>query len=148
MISVVVTLIVVGVLLWLVNTYIPMDAKIKKILNVVVVICVVVWASTSPEYGHHVIELLPVLGFVGASIKLVAGGIAISQLLKRRLVRPDIMAAIGGVEVVVAGLLFTFVRWLLPDSVSSLDILMGVILFMPVVRLSLAPLALDWNRHR
>ena len=30
-------------MLWLVNTYIPMDGKIKKILNVVVVICVVVW---------------------------------------------------------------------------------------------------------
>lgn len=43
MISLVVTLIVVGMLLWLVNTYIPMDAKIKKILNVVVVVCVVVW---------------------------------------------------------------------------------------------------------
>jgi uncharacterized membrane protein YhdT len=43
LISVIVTLIVVGVLLWLVNTYIPMDGKIKKILNVVVVICVVVW---------------------------------------------------------------------------------------------------------
>jgi hypothetical protein len=43
MISLVVTLIVVGVLLWLVNTYIPMDSKIKKILNAVVVICVVVW---------------------------------------------------------------------------------------------------------
>lgn len=43
MISLVVTLIVVGVLLWLVNTYVPMDAKIKKILNAVVVICVVVW---------------------------------------------------------------------------------------------------------
>ena len=38
MISLVVTLIVVGVLLWLVNTYIPMDGKIKKILNIVVVI--------------------------------------------------------------------------------------------------------------
>jgi len=37
------TLIVVGVLLWLVNNYIPMDGKIKKILNIVVVICVVVW---------------------------------------------------------------------------------------------------------
>jgi hypothetical protein len=36
-------LIVIGVLLWLVNTYIPMDGKIKKILNAVVVICVVVW---------------------------------------------------------------------------------------------------------
>lgn len=43
LISVAVTLIVVGVLLWLVNTYIPMDGKIKKILNVVVVICVIVW---------------------------------------------------------------------------------------------------------
>ena len=30
-------------LLWLINAYIPMDGKIKKILNVVVVICVVVW---------------------------------------------------------------------------------------------------------
>ena len=43
LISLVITLIVVGVLLWLVNTYIPMDGKIKKILNVVVVIAVVLW---------------------------------------------------------------------------------------------------------
>jgi hypothetical protein len=43
LISVALTLIVVGVLLWLVNTYIPMDGKIKNILNGVVVICVVVW---------------------------------------------------------------------------------------------------------
>ena len=43
LITLVVTLIVIGVLLWLVNAYIPMDGKIKKILNGVVVICVVVW---------------------------------------------------------------------------------------------------------
>jgi hypothetical protein len=43
LISLAVTLIVIGVLLWLVNTYIPMDGKIKKILNVVVVVCVVMW---------------------------------------------------------------------------------------------------------
>ena len=43
LISLAVMLIVIGVLLWLVNTYIPMDGKMKKILNVVVVICVVVW---------------------------------------------------------------------------------------------------------
>ena len=41
--TVVIVLLVVGVLLWLVNTYIPMDGKIKGILNAVVVICVVVW---------------------------------------------------------------------------------------------------------
>ena len=43
LISLIVTLGIVGVLLWLVNTYIPMDGKIKKILNIVVVIVVVIW---------------------------------------------------------------------------------------------------------
>ena len=43
LVTLVITLIVVGVLLWLVNSYIPMDAKIKKILNIVVVIVVVLW---------------------------------------------------------------------------------------------------------
>jgi hypothetical protein len=38
-----VALIVVGVLLWLVNNFIPMAGSIKSILNAVVVICVVVW---------------------------------------------------------------------------------------------------------
>jgi hypothetical protein len=43
LITLVVTLIVVGVLLWLVNTYIPMDGKIKKVLNIVVMVVVVLW---------------------------------------------------------------------------------------------------------
>lgn len=43
LISFIITLVVIGVLLWLVNTYIPMDDKIKKILNVVVVIFVILW---------------------------------------------------------------------------------------------------------
>lgn len=42
-INLLIVLIVVGVLLWAVNTYIPMDRKIKSILNVVVVIAVVLW---------------------------------------------------------------------------------------------------------
>lgn len=43
LINLVVVLIVIGVLLWLVNTYIPMAGSIKRILNVVVVIAVVLW---------------------------------------------------------------------------------------------------------
>jgi len=43
LVSLVVVLIVVGVLLWLVNVYMPMDAKIKNIINIVVVIAVVLW---------------------------------------------------------------------------------------------------------
>jgi hypothetical protein len=47
LINLVVTLVVVGVLLWLVNNYIPMDGTIKKILNVVIVIAVVLWLLTA-----------------------------------------------------------------------------------------------------
>ncbi len=43
LLNVVISLIVVGVLLWLVNQYVPMDRKIKSILNGVVVIAVVLW---------------------------------------------------------------------------------------------------------
>lgn len=43
LINLIITLIVVGMLLWLVNNYIPMDGKIKNILNVVVVVAVVLW---------------------------------------------------------------------------------------------------------
>jgi hypothetical protein len=52
LINVVVVLIVVGVLLWLVNTYIPMQGTIKGILNAIVVIGVVIW-------------LLQVFGLIG-----------------------------------------------------------------------------------
>lgn len=41
--NVLIVLIVAGVLLWLVNNYIPMDRKIKNILNGVVVIILVLW---------------------------------------------------------------------------------------------------------
>ena len=43
LLNVVLTLIVVGVVLWLINAYIPMQATIKKIINIVVVIVVILW---------------------------------------------------------------------------------------------------------
>ena len=46
LVHVVLVLVVVGVLLWLVNSYIPMARSIKAILNAVVVIAVVLWLLT------------------------------------------------------------------------------------------------------
>ena len=43
LVGLILTLVVVGVLLWLLNNYVPMDGKIKTIINVVVVIVVVIW---------------------------------------------------------------------------------------------------------
>ena len=55
MIQVVETLIVVGVLLWLVNRFIPMAGSIKSILNAVVVIAVIIWLLN----GYGFLDSLP-----------------------------------------------------------------------------------------
>lgn len=49
------TLIVIGVLLWLVNTYIPMASSIKTILNAVVVIAVVIWVLKAAGVWESVV---------------------------------------------------------------------------------------------
>ena len=60
LITIVLVLIVVGVVLWLINTYIPMDRKIKNILNIVVVVIVIIW-------------LLQVFGLMGQLNKVKVG---------------------------------------------------------------------------
>ncbi len=47
LVNLIIVLIVVGVVLWLINTYIPMQATIKRILNAVVVIVVVLWVLSA-----------------------------------------------------------------------------------------------------
>jgi hypothetical protein len=55
-VTVVITLLVVGVLLWLVNTYIPMQGTIKGILNAVVVIAVVLWIMNIFGLYHYLAD--------------------------------------------------------------------------------------------
>jgi len=43
LLTILLVIIVAGFVLWLVNTMIPMDRKIKKILNIVVVVAVCIW---------------------------------------------------------------------------------------------------------
>lgn len=60
LIQLVIVLVVVGVILWLINTYIPMQSTIKRILNAVVVIAVILW-------------LLSVFGVIGSLSRLRVG---------------------------------------------------------------------------
>ncbi len=43
LLSIIVTLVVCGVILWLINSYIPMQPGIKKLLNIAVVVILVLW---------------------------------------------------------------------------------------------------------
>lgn len=57
LLQVVIALIVVGVLLWLVNRFIPMASSIKSILNAVVVIAVVVWLLNVFGMLHYLTDI-------------------------------------------------------------------------------------------
>jgi hypothetical protein len=50
-------LIVVGILLWLVNRFVPMAGSIKSILNVVVVVCVVFWLANAFGLIHSLSKI-------------------------------------------------------------------------------------------
>ena len=54
LITIVIVLIVVGFLLWLINTYIPMASSIKTILNAVVIIAVILWLLSAFGIIHNV----------------------------------------------------------------------------------------------
>lgn len=60
LIQLIIILVVVGVILWAINTYIPMQANIKKILNVVVVIVVILF-------------ILNAFGILGSTTRLRVG---------------------------------------------------------------------------
>ena len=60
LIQLVIVLVVVGLILWVINSYIPMQSTIKRILNVVVVICVIFW-------------LLSVFGLIGNILSIRVG---------------------------------------------------------------------------
>jgi hypothetical protein len=51
--SIIIVIVVVGLLLWAINNFIPMDGKIRSILNAVVVILLILW-------------LLQVFGVIGS----------------------------------------------------------------------------------
>jgi len=60
LIQLVMVLVVVGVILWVINSYIPMQSTIKRILNLVVVIGVIIW-------------LLNVFGLIGNILSIHVG---------------------------------------------------------------------------
>jgi biopolymer transport protein ExbD len=74
LITIVVTLIVIGVLLWLANTYIPMDGKIKKVINIVVMVVVVLWLlNVFGVMGHlHDVRVSLQLPSLGMSYSMVS----------------------------------------------------------------------------
>lgn len=73
LISIIVTIAVVGLILWAINSLIPMEARVKSILNAVVIICLILW----------LLQAFGVLGSLG-NIRVGALGEDVSTLVALR----------------------------------------------------------------
>ena len=84
-----------------------------------------------------------------AGLKLVLGAVAIRTLRRKRLVADRTLLVLGGVWLATFAVLFGTLAWLVPAEVApAYTLAPGVLLPLPLARLSAMPLALDWNRHR
>jgi len=99
----VITLAIVGLLLWLVNRYIPMQSQIKGILNGVVVIAVILWIASL--YKDLLLGYISQLGvgprFITAVITLVVVGLLLWLVNRFIPMQGQIKGILNGVVVIV-----------------------------------------------
>ncbi len=56
-VSIIITILVVGTLLWAINEYWPLQPQVKKILNAVVIIALIIWLLIAFGLLHYVFNL-------------------------------------------------------------------------------------------
>lgn len=107
------------------------------------------WVPSHPEYGVMFHNLLPWLAGAAVVLKCLAAAWSLVILHRRRLFPSALLWGALGLWLVLAAGTIAALKALLPAAWFSVPaVLLGIVLLMPLTRLALAPLALDWNRHR
>jgi hypothetical protein len=103
-----------------------------------------------PSWRDAFVAALPWLAVAALLLKGALGALVAWGLLRRELLAARTVAwfAVGWIGAAIG--LMALAQWLVPPEVASpwLAGIGAVVLALPLVRLGLAPLALDWNRHR
>jgi len=109
------------------------------------------WLVGHPEDRQRFLVVLPWLVVSAAAVKAVVSTWAFRADLARGLITPAALCAILIGWVVLVACTAGLVALLAPAEglpVSWPIVLLGIATFTPLARFALAPLALDWNRHR
>ncbi|HEY7157239.1 MAG TPA: hypothetical protein VH575_25020 [Gemmataceae bacterium] len=112
----------------------------------IILLCLAGWLSSSPRNWQRLLDWLPWLMGAVVALKVVAALWVFRILERRGLVPLGILGGALAVWLLSAAGLFGVLYWLLRLPVSTL--VFGIVLALPLTRLAMAPLALDWNRHR
>ncbi len=107
------------------------------------------WLSMHPEYRDDLVSAMPWAIVSAAALKLAIGGWAVRALWRRSVLEARWVATLLRAWLAVAASLAALFSWLVPSGLAPWYLVTAcVVLAMPTVRISLAPLALAWNRHR
>ncbi len=107
------------------------------------------WISMWPQYHRDLWAALPWLLASVAVLKLALAGWSLRAVHRRELVETRLMARLLGVWLLIAVSLIAWIVWLVPARFAEPHLVIPcVVLMLPLVRISLAPLALAFNRHR
>jgi hypothetical protein len=105
--------------------------------------------SQHPETWGPLRRLAWWLAPAAVALKLLLAGGAVRVLLRRRLVTPRALAGWLAVWLLAVFALLGALVWLVPPGLVSLPaVALTAVLLVPLARLALSPLALEWNRHR
>jgi hypothetical protein len=107
------------------------------------------WVSKQPEILDYLLALVP--WFLGLLIacRLSVAGLALRAGLRRRVLAPRTAVRWVTAWACVAVTLFGLLVYAVPaEHVPVYNLALAVLFAMPMARLTAAPLALAWNRHR
>jgi hypothetical protein len=107
------------------------------------------WLANSLRGRQTFAEMLPWLAGGVVALKSVAAACSLRALSHLRILPPRVLWGALATWLVFAAGLFGMLCWLLPSGRTFVSaIVLGIALLLPLTRLALAPLALDWIRHR
>ena len=102
-----------------------------------------------PSLLKHAITFLPAVIIAAALIKLPLAIAVVCTLIRRGLMPTPTFIRMAAIWAIVALVIFCALVYAIPASMVSTGLIAAsVFLMMPVVRIGLAPLAWEWNRHR
>ena len=105
--------------------------------------------NADPARRERFLDALPWVAGGAVVLKFLLAAWALRALCRRGELKPGAVAKLLGVWGLVAVGLFGLLLWLVPSGlVPAYGLALGVVLFVPLARLAVAPLALAWNRHR
>jgi hypothetical protein len=107
------------------------------------------WWGGNPDQHEMILDWLVWAAGLLVLLKLLVAGWAVRALYWRGLVAGRTLARLLACWLLIVFCLGSLLIWLVPAEVLPVYwIVVDVILLVPLTRLALAPLALEWNRHR